>query len=170
MYDYNELIYFLFEWLFAFDEFSTMYGSNVNLLSSHFSSKLQNVLATVALALIHTVLNYHVIQKRDLYRCGVTLPQFSGKTSLIMLFYTHHCTRTNRELTLIILNWMFSFFFWLVYSPISVYTHPGPSAGYPDAMSYMMDGQAQMMHRPPGDPTFHQGYHYPPAEYYPHHL
>ncbi|XP_062538352.1 homeobox protein homothorax-like [Armigeres subalbatus] len=52
----------------------------------------------------------------------------------------------------------------------AVYTHPGPSGGYPDAMSYMMDGQAQMMHRPPGDPTFHQGYHYPPAEYYPHHL
>ncbi|ETN58436.1 hypothetical protein AND_010055 [Anopheles darlingi] len=57
-----------------------------------------------------------------------------------------------------------------LYSPISVYTHPGPSAGYPDAMSYMMDGQAQMMHRAPGDPAFHQGYHYPPAEYYPHHL
>lgn len=54
--------------------------------------------------------------------------------------------------------------------PLPVYTHPGPSAGYPDPMSYMMDGQAQMMHRPPGDPTFHQGYHYPPAEYYPHHL
>ncbi|XP_058816292.1 homeobox protein homothorax-like isoform X2 [Topomyia yanbarensis] len=52
----------------------------------------------------------------------------------------------------------------------AVYTHPGPSAGYPDAMSYMMDGQAQMMHRAPGDPTFHQGYHYPAAEYYPHHL
>ncbi|KFB40552.1 AGAP002178-PA-like protein [Anopheles sinensis] len=52
----------------------------------------------------------------------------------------------------------------------AVYTHPGPSAGYPDAMSYMMDGQAQMMHRAPGDPAFHQGYHYPPAEYYPHHL
>jgi homeobox protein homothorax len=52
----------------------------------------------------------------------------------------------------------------------AVYTHPGPSGGYPDPMSYMMDGQAQMMHRPPGDPGFHQGYHYPPAEYYPHHL
>ncbi|XP_070503889.1 homeobox protein homothorax-like [Chironomus tepperi] len=51
----------------------------------------------------------------------------------------------------------------------AVYTHPGPSGGYPDPMSYMMDGN-QMMHRPPGDPAFHQGYHYPPAEYYPHHL
>lgn len=50
-----------------------------------------------------------------------------------------------------------------------VYTHPGPSGGYPDPMSYMMEGN-QMMHRPPGDPAFHQGYHYPPAEYYPHHL
>jgi homeobox protein homothorax len=56
------------------------------------------------------------------------------------------------------------------FNKFAVYTHPGPSAGYPDPMSYMMDGQAQMMHRPPGDPTFHQGYHYPPAEYYPHHL
>lgn len=56
------------------------------------------------------------------------------------------------------------FFFYFL-----VYTHPGPSGGYPDPMSYMMDGQ-QMMHRPPGDPAFHQGYHYPPAEYYPHHL
>lgn len=50
-----------------------------------------------------------------------------------------------------------------------VYTHPGPSGGYPDPMTYMMDGN-QMMHRPPGDAAFHQGYHYPPAEYYPHHL
>lgn len=49
--------------------------------------------------------------------------------------------------------------------------HAGPSAAYgPEAMGYMMDGQAQMMHRPPGDPAFHQGYaHYPP-EYYGHHL
>jgi len=51
----------------------------------------------------------------------------------------------------------------------AVYTHPGPSGGYPDPMTYMMDGN-QMMHRPPGDAAFHQGYHYPPAEYYPHHL
>uniref|UniRef100_A0A336M577 CSON009226 protein n=1 Tax=Culicoides sonorensis TaxID=179676 RepID=A0A336M577_CULSO len=51
----------------------------------------------------------------------------------------------------------------------AVYTHPGPSGGYPDAMSYMMDGQAQMMHRPP-EAGFHQGYHYPPAEYYGHHF
>lgn len=55
-------------------------------------------------------------------------------------------------------------FFHTVYT-----THPGPSVGYPDAMNYMMDGSAQMMHRPP-DAGFHQGYHYPPAEYYPHHL
>ncbi|GAB0093690.1 hypothetical protein DMENIID0001_088630 [Sergentomyia squamirostris] len=49
--------------------------------------------------------------------------------------------------------------------------HAGPSAAYgPEAMGWM-DGQAQMMHRPPGDPAFHQGYaHYPPAEYYGHHL
>lgn len=59
------------------------------------------------------------------------------------------------------------FFYVIVFC--TVYTHPGPSAGYPDAMSYMMDGQAQMMHRPP-DAGFHQGYHYPPAEYYGHHL
>ncbi|KAL2711756.1 homeobox protein homothorax isoform X4 [Vespula squamosa] len=48
----------------------------------------------------------------------------------------------------------------------------GPSGAYsPDAtMGYMMDGQAaSMMHRPPGDPTFHNQYHYPP-EYYGHHL
>ncbi|RLU15057.1 hypothetical protein DMN91_012944 [Ooceraea biroi] len=47
----------------------------------------------------------------------------------------------------------------------------GPSGAYsPDAaMGYMMDGQAaSMMHRPPGDPTFHNQYHYP--EYYGHHL
>ncbi|XP_055324437.1 homeobox protein homothorax isoform X1 [Sitodiplosis mosellana] len=49
--------------------------------------------------------------------------------------------------------------------------HAGPSAAYPEAMGYMMDGQAHMMQRPPGDPGFHQGYaHYPPAEYYGHHL
>ncbi|CAK9814025.1 hypothetical protein ANTQUA_LOCUS7905 [Anthophora quadrimaculata] len=28
---------------------------------------------------------------------------------------------------------------------------------------------ASMMHRPPGDPAFHNQYHYPP-EYYGHHL
>ncbi|XP_063221846.1 homeobox protein homothorax isoform X3 [Bacillus rossius redtenbacheri] len=45
----------------------------------------------------------------------------------------------------------------------------GPSGAYsPDAasMGYMMDGQAQMMHRPPGDPGFHNEYHYP--QYYGH--
>lgn len=50
-----------------------------------------------------------------------------------------------------------------VFSP-----HAGPSGAYsPDgAMGYMMDGQ-QMMHRPPGDPAFHNQYaHYP--EYYGH--
>ncbi|XP_055381611.1 homeobox protein homothorax isoform X3 [Condylostylus longicornis] len=53
-----------------------------------------------------------------------------------------------------------------------VYTpHPGPSGYGHDAMGYMMDSQAHMMHRPPGDPAFHQGYpHYPPAEYYGQHL
>ncbi|CAB3380181.1 Hypothetical predicted protein [Cloeon dipterum] len=48
----------------------------------------------------------------------------------------------------------------------------GPSGAYsPDAsMGYMMDGQAaQMMHRAPGDPAFHNEYHYP-AQYYGHHL
>ncbi|XP_071054236.1 homeobox protein homothorax isoform X2 [Onthophagus taurus] len=48
--------------------------------------------------------------------------------------------------------------------------HAGPSGAYsPDGtMGYMMDGQ-QMMHRPPGDPAFHNQYtHYP--EYYGHHL
>ncbi|XP_077299851.1 meis homeobox homothorax [Arctopsyche grandis] len=55
----------------------------------------------------------------------------------------------------------------------AVFPHAGPSGAYsPDAtMGYMMDGQAQMMHRPPADAAFHQGYaHYPPAEYYGHHL
>ncbi|XP_049814140.1 homeobox protein homothorax isoform X3 [Schistocerca nitens] len=45
----------------------------------------------------------------------------------------------------------------------------GPSGAYsPDgaSMGYMMDGQ-QMMHRPPGDPAFHNEYHYPP-QYYGH--
>ncbi|CAG9128127.1 unnamed protein product [Plutella xylostella] len=53
----------------------------------------------------------------------------------------------------------------------AVFPHAGPSGAYsPEAtMGYMMDGQ-QMMHRPPADPAFHQGYHYPPAEYYGHHL
>ncbi|KAI5633751.1 homeobox KN domain-containing protein [Phthorimaea operculella] len=52
----------------------------------------------------------------------------------------------------------------------AVFPHAGPSGAYsPEAtMGYMMDGQ-QMMHRPPADPAFHQGYHYP-AEYYGHHL
>lgn len=36
-------------------------------------------------------------------------------------------------------------------------------------MGYMMDGQ-QMMHRPPGDPAFHNQYAHYPAEYYGHHL
>ncbi|XP_057656930.1 homeobox protein homothorax isoform X7 [Diorhabda carinulata] len=52
-----------------------------------------------------------------------------------------------------------------VFSP-----HAGPSGAYsPDGtMGYMMDGQ-QMIHRPPGDPAFHNQYaHYP--EYYGHHL
>jgi homeobox protein homothorax len=61
----------------------------------------------------------------------------------------------------------------LVTYPFAVFPHAGPSGAYsPDAtMGYMMDGQAQMMHRPPTDAAFHQGYaHYPPAEYYGHHL
>uniref|UniRef100_A0A8D8SIE6 Homeobox protein homothorax n=1 Tax=Cacopsylla melanoneura TaxID=428564 RepID=A0A8D8SIE6_9HEMI len=47
----------------------------------------------------------------------------------------------------------------------------GPSGAYsPDgAMGYMMDTQASMMHARPGDPTFHNEYHYPP-QYYGHHL
>lgn len=61
---------------------------------------------------------------------------------------------------------------WFHPSLKTVFTpHAGPSAAYPEAMGYMMDGQAHMMQRPPGDPGFHQGYaHYPPAEYYGHHL
>uniref|UniRef100_A0A1B6CLX0 Homeobox domain-containing protein n=1 Tax=Clastoptera arizonana TaxID=38151 RepID=A0A1B6CLX0_9HEMI len=53
-----------------------------------------------------------------------------------------------------------------VFSP-----HAGPSGAYsPDGtMGYMMDSQAQMMHRGPGDPAFHNEYHYPP-QYYGHHL
>ncbi|KAK7790168.1 hypothetical protein R5R35_008091 [Gryllus longicercus] len=52
-----------------------------------------------------------------------------------------------------------------VFSP-----HAGPSGAYsPDgaSMGYMMDGQAQMMHRPPGDPSFHNEHYYPP-QYYGH--
>lgn len=54
----------------------------------------------------------------------------------------------------------------IVFSP-----HAGPSGAYsPDGtMGYMMDGQ-QMMHRPPGDPAFHNQYAHYPAEYYGHHL
>ncbi|XP_034834276.1 homeobox protein homothorax [Maniola hyperantus] len=53
----------------------------------------------------------------------------------------------------------------------AVFPHAGPSGAYsPEAtMGYMMDGQ-QMMHRPPTDPAFHQGYAHYPAEYYGHHL
>ncbi|XP_065372182.1 homeobox protein homothorax isoform X2 [Calliphora vicina] len=55
----------------------------------------------------------------------------------------------------------------------AVYTpHAGPSGYGHDPMGYMMDSQAHMMHRPPGDPGFHQAYpHYPhAAEYYGQHL
>lgn len=54
----------------------------------------------------------------------------------------------------------------------AVYTpHAGPSGYGHDPMGYMMDSQAHMMHRPPGDPGFHQAYpHYPHAEYYGQHL
>lgn len=64
--------------------------------------------------------------------------------------------------------------YFIVFSTIVFTPHAGPSAAYgPEAMGYMMDSQAHMnmMQRPPGDPGFHQGYaHYPPAEYYGHHL
>ncbi|KAH1015558.1 hypothetical protein HUJ05_013266 [Dendroctonus ponderosae] len=54
----------------------------------------------------------------------------------------------------------------IVFSP-----HAGPSGAYsPDGtMGYMM-GDQQMMHRPPGDPAFHNQYAHYPAEYYGHHL
>ncbi|XP_029661077.1 homeobox protein homothorax isoform X2 [Formica exsecta] len=58
-----------------------------------------------------------------------------------------------------------------VYRHIFASNYQRPSGAYsPDAtMGYMMDGQtASMMHRPPGDPTFHNQYHYP--EYYGHHI
>lgn len=50
--------------------------------------------------------------------------------------------------------------------------HPGPSAAYPEAMGYMMDSQAHMMNRPPGDPAFHQSYAHYPSDYghYGHHI
>jgi homeobox protein homothorax len=53
----------------------------------------------------------------------------------------------------------------------AVFPHAGPSGAYsPEAtMGYMMDGQ-QMMHRPPTDPAFHQGYAHYPADYYGHHI
>lgn len=54
-----------------------------------------------------------------------------------------------------------------VFSP-----HAGPSGAYsPDGtMGYMMDTQAQMLHRPPGDPTFHNQYSHYSTEYYGHHI
>lgn len=48
----------------------------------------------------------------------------------------------------------------------------GPSGAFsPDGvnMGYMMDTPGSMMHTRPGDPTFHNEYHYPP-QYYGHHL
>ncbi|XP_076258559.1 meis homeobox homothorax isoform X1 [Rhynchophorus ferrugineus] len=53
-----------------------------------------------------------------------------------------------------------------VFSP-----HAGPSGAYsPDGtMGYMM-GEQQMIHRPPGEPAFHNQYAHYPAEYYGHHL
>lgn len=81
---------------------------------------------------------------------------FIHKILFPILKSRHQCARKNSS----------------VNSQIVFTPHAGPSAAYgPEAMGYMMDGQAHMMQRPPGDPGFHQGYaHYPPADYYGHHL
>ncbi|XP_012345955.1 homeobox protein homothorax isoform X2 [Apis laboriosa] len=68
-------------------------------------------------------------------------------------------------------NWFINARRRIVQPMIDQSNRAGPSGAYsPDpTMGYMMDGQAaSMMHRPPGDPTFHNQYHYP--EYYGHHL
>ncbi|XP_023246811.1 homeobox protein homothorax, partial [Copidosoma floridanum] len=70
-------------------------------------------------------------------------------------------------------NWFINARRRIVQPMIDQSNRAGPSGAYsPDAtMGYMMEGQAASMmhHRPPGDPTFHNQYHYPP-EYYGHHL
>ncbi|XP_075221771.1 meis homeobox homothorax isoform X3 [Lycorma delicatula] len=67
-------------------------------------------------------------------------------------------------------NWFINARRRIVQPMIDQSNRAGPSGAYsPDgAMGYMMDGQ-QMMHRGPGDPAFHNEYHYPP-QYYGHHL
>lgn len=67
-------------------------------------------------------------------------------------------------------NWFINARRRIVQPMIDQSNRAGPSGAYsPDgaSMGYMMDGQAQMMHRPPGDPGFHNEYHYPP-QYYGH--
>lgn len=68
-------------------------------------------------------------------------------------------------------NWFINARRRIVQPMIDQSNRAGPSGAYsPDAtMGYMMDGQ-QMMHRPPGDPAFHNQYAHYPAEYYGHHL
>ncbi|XP_039282629.1 homeobox protein homothorax isoform X4 [Nilaparvata lugens] len=67
-------------------------------------------------------------------------------------------------------NWFINARRRIVQPMIDQSNRAGPSGAYsPDgAMGYMMDSQ-QMMHRGPGDPAFHNEYHYPP-QYYGHHL
>lgn len=59
-------------------------------------------------------------------------------------------------------------------TPLTVFSpHAGPSGAFsPDGnVGYMMDSQAMVqMHRPPGDPAYHNQYAHYPAEYYGHHL
>ncbi|XP_044745543.1 homeobox protein homothorax isoform X3 [Coccinella septempunctata] len=68
-------------------------------------------------------------------------------------------------------NWFINARRRIVQPMIDQSNRAGPSGAYsPDGtMGYMMDGQ-QMMHRPPGDPAFHNQYAHYPAEYYGHHL
>ncbi|KAF7279071.1 hypothetical protein GWI33_007704 [Rhynchophorus ferrugineus] len=68
-------------------------------------------------------------------------------------------------------NWFINARRRIVQPMIDQSNRAGPSGAYsPDGtMGYMM-GEQQMIHRPPGEPAFHNQYAHYPAEYYGHHL